>query len=168
MTGEPIDEGMGYEIGHGKPPLHTRFKKGQSGNPKGRPRASDCATLDLQAILNEPVPVTKDGVTRTMSPKEAELRVYLEKAVNKKDFNAIKYLIEQFEKYGAIKPDVVQRGGVLHLPNTMPWPLPLLMMERYGEPPWTQAQKAAVRAEYIESRSDEDRIKDERIGYEDL
>jgi hypothetical protein len=27
-----------YEVGYGKPPLHTRFSKGQSGNPGGRPR----------------------------------------------------------------------------------------------------------------------------------
>ena len=27
-----------YEVGYGKPPKHSRFKPGQSGNPKGRPR----------------------------------------------------------------------------------------------------------------------------------
>jgi Family of unknown function (DUF5681) len=27
-----------YAIGYGKPPVHTRFAKGQSGNPKGRPK----------------------------------------------------------------------------------------------------------------------------------
>jgi hypothetical protein len=26
----------GYAIGYGKPPAHTRFRKGQSGNPSGR------------------------------------------------------------------------------------------------------------------------------------
>ena len=29
-----------YAVGWGKPPRHTRFKKGQSGNPKGRPPGS--------------------------------------------------------------------------------------------------------------------------------
>jgi hypothetical protein len=28
----------GYEVGRGRPPIHTRFKKGRSGNPGGRPR----------------------------------------------------------------------------------------------------------------------------------
>jgi len=27
-----------YQVGYGKPPLHTQFRKGQSGNPGGRPR----------------------------------------------------------------------------------------------------------------------------------
>jgi hypothetical protein len=30
----------GNKVGPGRPPLHTRFKKGQSGNPGGRPRPS--------------------------------------------------------------------------------------------------------------------------------
>jgi len=28
----------GYEVGYGRPPVHTRFRKGESGNPGGRPR----------------------------------------------------------------------------------------------------------------------------------
>ena len=28
-----------YEVGYGKPPQQAQFKKGQSGNPKGRPKA---------------------------------------------------------------------------------------------------------------------------------
>lgn len=28
-----------YEVGYDRPPVHSRFKKGQSGTPKGRPKA---------------------------------------------------------------------------------------------------------------------------------
>jgi hypothetical protein len=37
-----------YEVGYGKPPKHTRFKPGQSGNPKGRPKASK----DFRSLLH--------------------------------------------------------------------------------------------------------------------
>lgn len=30
----------GYDFGYGKPPKETRFKPGQSGNPKGRPKGA--------------------------------------------------------------------------------------------------------------------------------
>jgi hypothetical protein len=29
-----------YEVGYGKPPEHAKFKKGKSGNPRGRPKVS--------------------------------------------------------------------------------------------------------------------------------
>jgi hypothetical protein len=29
-----------YKVGYGKPPVHTRFRKGESGNPGGRPRGT--------------------------------------------------------------------------------------------------------------------------------
>lgn len=50
MTGKRDDPGgklnaglparSNYEIGYGKPPKETRFRKGQSGNPKGRPKGA--------------------------------------------------------------------------------------------------------------------------------
>ena len=40
-----------YAVGYGKPPLHTRFRKGRSGNPRGRPkRATDLASLLSRAL----------------------------------------------------------------------------------------------------------------------
>lgn len=47
-----------YTIGRGKPPLHTRFKKGQSGNPSGKPGPAKLARQRFQraliAALDEP------------------------------------------------------------------------------------------------------------------
>jgi len=52
-----------YAVGYGKPPLHTRFRKGQSGNPAGRPPNS--ARLRVQALTLEEayraVVVKEDG-----------------------------------------------------------------------------------------------------------
>ena len=53
------DSGSGYQVGPGRPPLDTRFKKGQSGNPGGRSTKSLPALL--AAALNETVVTTIDG-----------------------------------------------------------------------------------------------------------
>jgi hypothetical protein len=37
-----------YAIGRGKPPLHTRFRKGQSGNPSGKPGPAKLARVRFQ------------------------------------------------------------------------------------------------------------------------
>jgi hypothetical protein len=58
-----------YEIGRGKPPVHTRFKKGQSGNPRG-PRPKNLPALLIEA-LNEKVTVTIDGERREITKREA-------------------------------------------------------------------------------------------------
>ena len=58
-----------YEVGRGKPPVHSRFKKGQSGNPRG-PRPKNLPALLIEA-LNEKVVVTIDGERREITKREA-------------------------------------------------------------------------------------------------
>src|ERR1700693_5274136 len=40
-----------YQVGYGKPPMHTQFQKGKSGNPSGRPRRA--ATERAKALALE-------------------------------------------------------------------------------------------------------------------
>jgi hypothetical protein len=59
-----------YEVGRGKPPKDSQFKKGQSGNPRGRPcGAKNMATLVGEA-LDEKVTVTDNGRRRKVSKRE--------------------------------------------------------------------------------------------------
>jgi hypothetical protein len=58
-----------YAANYRKPPLHTRFKKGQSGNPRGRPK-KNLPTL-LVAARNEPVYVTTNGRHPKITKREA-------------------------------------------------------------------------------------------------
>lgn len=44
-----------YEVGYGKPPRHTQFEKGHSGNPKGRPKGSINLPMLIRKILDEKV-----------------------------------------------------------------------------------------------------------------
>ena len=51
------DDDRGYEVGYGRPPVHTRFQPGVSGNPAGRAKGSKNSKTLFDSILNEQIPV---------------------------------------------------------------------------------------------------------------
>ena len=63
------DDQHDYKVGPGRPPLHTRFRKGQSGNPGGRSKKK--LHVLLADALNEEVSVTIDGERRQITKREA-------------------------------------------------------------------------------------------------
>lgn len=63
-----------YEVGYKKPPKHTRFKPGDSGNPSGRPRKARSSNELLEQVLNEKVTITIRGRQRTVTMKEVLIR----------------------------------------------------------------------------------------------
>jgi Family of unknown function (DUF5681) len=70
------------EAGFGRPPQHSKWKPGQSGNPKGRPKGTRNFKTDVQAMLQAPVQVTRDGKPQKISTQEAVLFRLREKALN--------------------------------------------------------------------------------------
>ena len=114
------DDEHDYKVGPGRPPLHTRFRKGQSGNPGGRSKKNLPALL--ADALNEPVFVTIDGERRKITKREAVVHQLVNKSTSA-DLRATKMLFDMMK-------DAEQKAGVASSP-----PAP---------PPFTQADEEVV------------------------
>src|SRR5437868_8056347 len=88
------DNDSDYLVGPGRPPLHTRFKKGQSGNPGGRSAKSLPALL--AAALDEEVYVTTNGRRRKLTKREAIIARMVDKSASA-DLRATKMLIDMMK-----------------------------------------------------------------------
>jgi hypothetical protein len=91
------DSSSEYEVGYKRPPKATRFKKGQSGNTKGRPKGAKNFATVLNAELNARITVTENGVRKTISKREAAVKHVVNKAASG-HLPAAKMLLDQ-ERY---------------------------------------------------------------------
>lgn len=71
-----------YVVGYGKPPVQTRFKKGQSGNPNGRRKGSKNFWTVLQETLQEKVVIKENGKAKAVSKQEVITKQLVNKAAS--------------------------------------------------------------------------------------
>ena len=80
MSAEKSSSGD-YEIGYGKPPKRTRFKPGESGNPRGRPNGTKNLKSDLTEELGEKIVVREGEETRRVSKQRAVVKTLVAKTL---------------------------------------------------------------------------------------
>jgi len=95
-----------YEVGYGRPPAASRFKPGQSGNPRGRPKGGQSIGQALQRALSDKVGLRTQNGTRRVMVQEAIVRRIVHDATNG-DTKAQRLLFALQERHpesGALAP----------------------------------------------------------------
>lgn len=83
---KPLESGgAADEVGYGKPPKSTRFKPGQSGNPKGRPKGSKNISTLIQEELDKKIVVKEGGSVWKVRKRDAIVKRLVNKALEGQD-----------------------------------------------------------------------------------
>jgi Family of unknown function (DUF5681) len=93
-----------YEVGYGRPPVHTRFKAGQSGNPNGRPKGRKKMGDLLRDALAKRIPIREGNSLRNVSRAEAMILALITKAL-KGDAKACATVIALTQQSGEFERD---------------------------------------------------------------
>jgi hypothetical protein len=88
-----------YDVGYGKPPLHTRFKPGRTGNPKGRPKRHRNFKTVLEQVLEETIAIREGDRERTLPRIEVLVRTVVNRALQG-DAKAMQNLIVLIRAFG--------------------------------------------------------------------
>jgi len=91
------DKKRNYRIGYCRPPHHSRFQKGQSGNPKGRPGGSKNLLTLFTEALNEEVIVADDGGQRKITKREAMVKQVVDRSTIA-DPRAVKIVLDVMQR----------------------------------------------------------------------
>jgi hypothetical protein len=100
-----------FEVGYGKPPRATRYKPGQSGNSKGRPKRSKNGKTILLEALNETVVVSENGVQKRMTKLELLIRTAIARA--SKDSKTALNFLKVIEEHGLLADN--DKEGVMRI-----------------------------------------------------
>lgn len=108
------DDDRPCKVGYGKPPEATRFRPGQSGNPRGRPKNARGVGRVLAAALAQEVTVTEGGRSMRISKREALILSLITKAI-RGDMRAAAQTLKLMEAYEENPKRAEEKGLTIHV-----------------------------------------------------
>ena len=104
-----------YEVGNKRPPKHTQFKKGVSGNPNGRPKGSASLRTRVARQMRQKVTVTRNGRPVSMC-KGALIALQIVDAAAKGELKAAMFAV-RLDDETAVALSKTTAEGAFELPN---------------------------------------------------
>ena len=96
-----------YEVGYKKPPTHTRFRPGRSGNPRGRPKGSKGLNTLIRESLSEMVIARTARGEKKISRIQGIIHKLQEMALK----GNVRALTQLMAYYSAAVPDALETSG---------------------------------------------------------
>jgi len=106
----PKSDANSSGVGYGRPPNHTRFQQGTSGNPGGRPKKSRNAKTIIRRVLDSTVTVREGARTRTVSKLEGIILRQVEGAL-KGDAKAALAALRMMAQVGLLDANEITEDG---------------------------------------------------------
>ena len=66
-----LNNGQNYAVGYGRPPVHTRFQRGRSGNPKGRRKGQRNVRTIVDETSNQRITIREGDRSRSVTKLDA-------------------------------------------------------------------------------------------------
>jgi hypothetical protein len=101
-----------YEVGYRKPPRHSQFRKGQSGNPKGRPKGTQNLRTDFLEELSERMTIREGSREVTLSKQRVLMKSLMSGAL-KGSPAAIKSVLELAFRFAELSEEEPRDAAAL-------------------------------------------------------
>jgi len=102
------------KIGYKNPPKNTQFKKGQSGNPGGRPKKSQNVQSLVKKEMAEIISVEENGMTKELSKAQVLVKGLFAQALQQ-DHKAIRTLWPLLQQIGVLDQQLEQQTEIDHM-----------------------------------------------------
>jgi hypothetical protein len=108
-----------YAVGKCRPPTHTRWPRGQSGNPSGRPKGRLNLNTEIKQLLRKKVTIRDGETERKLSLPAANILAHGFKGA-KGDARSTRLFLDYLEQKGLLEVEDSLRSAILHAPAKKP------------------------------------------------